>query len=311
LSDDYARKDTFGAGSMLVIPGKTVAVKTGTTDQKRDNWTIGYSPNIVAGVWVGNNDNSIMNPLVTSGVTGASPIWHRIMVEITKGAANDQFKVPDKVVAMEIDAVGGGLPHGSNPKRTEYFIKGTEPTAEAQIYRKVKVSKANGKLANEMEIKTGDYDEKDFIVITENDPVSTDGKNRWQDGINAWIADTQKDNSLYKVPTDTSDNRLNDVVVRVESPNDHDRIDSNNVQIRAKALSLKNITRFRVEVDGSEKINKSQDSLDETLVLSDGTHTIKFHADDSGGNSTETEVHIGVKTNWDTSSPTPTPTPTP
>ena len=54
--------------------GKTVAVKTGTTDDKRDNWAVGYTPSAVVGVWVGNNDNSEMNPKIASGVTGATPI---------------------------------------------------------------------------------------------------------------------------------------------------------------------------------------------------------------------------------------------
>ena len=53
---------------------KTVATKTGTTDDKRDNWTVGYTKSITVGVWVGNNDNSRMNPKIASGATGASPI---------------------------------------------------------------------------------------------------------------------------------------------------------------------------------------------------------------------------------------------
>src|SRR3989338_1726157 len=70
LLDNNARSLEFGAGSALVIPNKGVSVKTGTTDDKRDNWTIGYSPNFLTAVWVGNNDNSPMNPYLTSGITG-------------------------------------------------------------------------------------------------------------------------------------------------------------------------------------------------------------------------------------------------
>ena len=84
LSDNNARIDEFGPNSYLNIPGKTVSVKTGTTDDKRDNWAIGYTKSITVGVWVGNNDNSKMNPKIASGATGASPIWYRIMVSVLK-----------------------------------------------------------------------------------------------------------------------------------------------------------------------------------------------------------------------------------
>jgi membrane peptidoglycan carboxypeptidase len=84
LSDNGARTPAFGPNSPLIIPGETVSVKTGTSDSKRDNWTIGYTPDFVVAVWVGNNDNTPMNPSLTSGITGAAPIWHDIMTELLK-----------------------------------------------------------------------------------------------------------------------------------------------------------------------------------------------------------------------------------
>src|SRR3989338_1602521 len=77
LSDNNARSLVFGPSSLLNIGGKTVAVKTGTTDDKRDNWAVGYTLSVVVGTWVGNNDNSEMDQKVSSGVTGATPIWNR------------------------------------------------------------------------------------------------------------------------------------------------------------------------------------------------------------------------------------------
>lgn len=116
LSDNAARTPAFGPNSSLVIPGYTVAVKTGTTNEKRDNWTAGYTPSYVAVVWVGNNDNSPMNPYLTSGITGAAPIWHDIMVELLKGRADEQWLKPDSIV--ELPCYYG---------KTEFFVKGTEP----------------------------------------------------------------------------------------------------------------------------------------------------------------------------------------
>lgn len=116
LSDNIARTSSFGPNSSLVIPGKTVSVKTGTSNDKRDNWTIGYTPSILTVVWVGNNDNSPMNSYLTSGVTGAAPIWHDIMTELLKNIPNEVTPKPDTVVS--VPCYFG---------RPEYFILGTEP----------------------------------------------------------------------------------------------------------------------------------------------------------------------------------------
>ena len=95
---------------------------------------------------------------------------------------------PDNVLAMQIDAFGGGLPLPGQPTRSEYYIQGTQPTGPSPIYQKIRLSKhQDGKLANQDEINAGDYTTKDYIVFQFNDPISTDGKNRWQDGIDAWI----------------------------------------------------------------------------------------------------------------------------
>ncbi len=315
LSDNNARKDVFGESNLLVVSGKTVAAKTGTTDKKRDNWTFGYDPSgHVVGVWVGNNDNTVMSPIIASGVTGATPIWNKIMRVVLADIPRSEFKKPDGVEAFEVDSIGGGLPVSGGTNRSEYFVKGTVPTAPAPIYKKVKISKANGKLANDFEIKSGNYEEKDYIVISEKDPVSTDGKNRWQDAINEWLKQFKKDDSKWNPPTDKSDSNSDGVGVNVSDPHDAQRFDSNEVPIKAKAFGSRDIVKFTVEVDGSEKISKVSDNIDDKLNLSDGPHTVKFKATDSGGNSGEATIKIGVKANWDSNpgpSPVPSPSPTP
>ncbi len=206
LLDNVARTSAFGPNSWLVIPGKTVSVKTGTTDEKRDNWTVGYTPSFVVGVWVGNNDNSPMNEAIASGVTGASPIWNRIMKVVLKDKSDEVLQKPEGVVALTIDAFGGGLPVDGQPTRAEYFIKGTEPTGRSSIYQKLKLSKhQNGRLANQSEIERNDYDTKEYIVFNESDPVSWDGKNRWQEGISEWLKTQYADDDRYHLPTETSD----------------------------------------------------------------------------------------------------------
>ena len=206
LMDNNARLLTFGENSYLNMGGRNVAVKTGTTDDKKDNWTIGWTPNILVATWVGNNDNSSMGN-VASGVTGAAPIWRRIILEALKGKSNESFSKPDNVITMEIDALTGGQAVDGSPKRTEYFIKGTEPTTLSPIYKKLKISKhQDNKLANKEEIDRGDYETKDYIVLTEQDVVSGDGKNRWQEGIDTWVKENHSAaDAKYYPPKDTSD----------------------------------------------------------------------------------------------------------
>ena len=83
LSDPKARDITFGPRSLINVEGKTISVKTGTTNDRRDNWTIGWTPTVVVGVWVGNNDNTPMKE-VASGVTGAAPIWRKVILAALK-----------------------------------------------------------------------------------------------------------------------------------------------------------------------------------------------------------------------------------
>ncbi|TSC64553.1 MAG: 1A family penicillin-binding protein [Microgenomates group bacterium Gr01-1014_93] len=114
LSDNSARSWEFGSNSPLNIPRHTVSVKTGTTDNKRDNWTIGYTPSYLVAVWVGNNDNSPMSKDLASGITGAAPIWNKIMTTLLGNVNTLSYKMPDNVVLKKCGA------------KTEYFIKGTE-----------------------------------------------------------------------------------------------------------------------------------------------------------------------------------------
>lgn len=211
LLDNNARRDAFGPNSYLNVPGRTVAVKTGTTDQKRDNWTIGYTPSYVVGVWVGNNDNTPLDPRIASGVTGASPIWNKIMTRVLKGTENEEFKKPDNVVDKQIDAFSGGIPIDGQSTRVEYFVKGTEPTTKSPIYATLKMSKhEGGKLASDEEVEKSDYDTLEVINFVEEDPISTDGKNRWQEAIDAWVATTYKDDSKYKRPSEKSNYKYDD-----------------------------------------------------------------------------------------------------
>ncbi|MDP4030819.1 MAG: penicillin-binding protein 1C, partial [Candidatus Beckwithbacteria bacterium] len=107
-------------------PGHQVAVKTGTTNDKRDNWTIGYTSDHLAAVWVGNNDNSPMSQ-VASGITGASPIWNKIMLVLLKDQPEHKFSKPENLIEVKVCTLTGQLACSGCPSKTEFFLSGTEP----------------------------------------------------------------------------------------------------------------------------------------------------------------------------------------
>jgi penicillin-binding protein 1C len=145
LSDDVARIPAFGEGSVLALPFPA-AVKTGTTTDWRDNWTIGYTTERIVGVWVGNADNTPM--LDVSGVDGAGPIWHDIMLAAHPrpgGARPPPFERPSDIVEVTICAPSGLLPSPACPRtRRELFIEGAQPTEMDNQFVRIDIDQASG-----------------------------------------------------------------------------------------------------------------------------------------------------------------------
>ena len=125
LSDNTARTPSFGEASVLAL-SRPAAVKTGTTTDFRDNWTVGYTPELVVGVWTGNADNEPMREV--SGISGAAPIWHDFVESALKGQPASEFERPQGLVEVEVCAESGLLPQTDCSHRvTELFVAGTEP----------------------------------------------------------------------------------------------------------------------------------------------------------------------------------------
>ncbi|HKC04742.1 MAG TPA: transglycosylase domain-containing protein [Patescibacteria group bacterium] len=121
LKDNLARAPEFGLNSNLVVKDHPeVAVKTGTSNDLRDNWTVGFNQNFLVLTWVGNNDNSPMSK-IASGVTGASPIWNKIMSGVLNGQTSIDWKVPEGVVKINCQGKG------------EWFLKENVPASYCKI----------------------------------------------------------------------------------------------------------------------------------------------------------------------------------
>jgi membrane peptidoglycan carboxypeptidase len=124
LSDNNARAFVFGPNNKLTLPNRPVAAKTGTTNDYRDAWTIGYTPSLVAGVWVGNNNNSSMKRGADGSIV-AAPIWNEYMKRVLGDTPVEQFKKP------------------AIPKTGKPVLDG-----DAGI-KKIKIDKASGLLATQ------------------------------------------------------------------------------------------------------------------------------------------------------------------
>lgn len=147
LSDNHARIPSFGEHSVLNI-GRPAAAKTGTTTDFRDNWTMGYTPNLVVGVWVGNADNAPM--VKVTGVSGAGPIWNEFMTSVLKGKPALEFERPDGLERAEVCALSGLLPTDACEMRVvDWFIEGAVPTEHDTWHRRFTVDTRTGQLADE------------------------------------------------------------------------------------------------------------------------------------------------------------------
>lgn len=313
LSDNNARLLAFGANSLLNV-GRPIAVKTGTTNDQRDNWTIGWSQEVMVGSWVGNNDNSPMTR-VASGITGASPIWRRIMLSaLEKGYGAPEWEVPSGVEQVELDTISGYPAHNEFPARMEYVARGTVPSLPDPIHSKVKLCRGEDKLANEARIAVGDYDEREFIILKEDDPISQDGRNRWQEGIDAWIE--SQDDSRYRVPTEYCGEE-SDVSVDLRRPDNERNFDDTNIEVEVLAGSGAGIEKIEIiarRADGfevKETVNNRQ--YKDRINLPAGRYEVYAIAHTRDGEKRESrKVKIGTGgVKWDQEEEKPEPSPTP
>lgn len=311
LSDNSARSGAFGTNSQLNIEGRPIAVKTGTTNDMRDNWTIGWSRSTIVGVWVGNNDNSEMTQ-VASGVTGASPIWNRIMrAAIASGRTTDAWEVPDSIETVAVDRISGYRAHDDLESYEELVIKGSLPTEPDPIHQKVRLCNGEDKLATAADIQRGDYHEKIYINLYEDDPVSQDGRNRWQEAIEAWISG-QPNAGDYQAPTEMCESS-DEVEVVMEKPKDKTTYDSEEIEIEVRTYSEKKIDRVEIYVDDDRRETLKDRPYKTKIHISEGRHEIYAKAFMEGGDDEKSKtVRIGTGgADWEKEEPTPTPTPKP
>lgn len=187
MSDNNARCQlgVFTCNNPLTLRGKTVAAKTGTTEDYKDAWTMGYTTKTVTGVWAGNNDNK---PMTQSASIVSAPIWQAYMAKVTASEANEPFNRPAGLKQVELDADTGKLPNdGTKKKRSDIFAAWYKPVA-APANSSGKVNKLDGKLAAECTPEEAIQSVTANTLTAEIAATTDPSYQRWQAPINSLAA---------------------------------------------------------------------------------------------------------------------------
>lgn len=293
LSDNGARAATFGTGSFMQLGSRPVAAKTGTTNDYRDGWTVGYTPSLAAGVWAGNNDNSEMNR-GAGGSNTAAPIWNAFMKRALEGTPIESFTAPS------IGATGKAMLDGQLDSAT------------------VTIDKASGKLATEYtpesqkEEKTfAQYHNILYYVNRSNplgeapNPPSDPAYEAWEAAVQDWIKRQEEETGISisqdAIPTEYDDVHVpeNFPVITIESPNDNAQITERDITIGVNAEAPRGVSRVEFYIDGLFLgSDTSQPFLLRPTIpnsISRGSHTLKVLAYDDVENSGSATIGIQIQ----------------
>ncbi|MFA6493307.1 MAG: PBP1A family penicillin-binding protein [Patescibacteria group bacterium] len=181
LSDNEARSYVFGSRSALYFDDRMVAVKTGTTSEYRDAWTVGYTPQIVTGVWVGNNDNTSMTA-GAAGAMAAAPIWHDFMAKALSDKPAEDFAVPQGIEDFTVDKYTNKLPSGGETI-TDIFASWQIPKKRSTDVGVIRVDKYTGHVATD-DCPDQFVDEKVVSDIHSEQPDNP----AWEEPVRAYAA---------------------------------------------------------------------------------------------------------------------------
>ncbi|MFH1191867.1 MAG: PBP1A family penicillin-binding protein [bacterium] len=294
LSDDSARSYIFGSNSKLTLKGRPVCAKTGTTNDYRDAWTMGYTPSLVAGVWVGNNDNSEMKK-GEGGTRAAAPIWNEFMTKVL-GDGNK----------------GDSTPVEEFKKPKEDFVDKVMLNGQSNNETLIKIDKVSGKIATDFcpesyveEKKYGSVHSILYYVskdkprgdIPENPSVDPQFAG-WETAVLKWATST-KELTLENPPTEKCflHNLENKPVLNIVYPSDKDTVQSKNIEIRVDATAPKGIHHIDYYIDDTlaQTVATYPFNLSYPAVkIANGFHTIKAKAYDDVENFNEASIEINL-----------------
>ena len=298
LSDNNARSYIFGSNSALYINGRNAGAKTGTTTDYRDAWTVGFTPSLVTGVWVGNNDNSAMKA-GSEGAMAAAPIWHQYMVAALGNTPNEEFVRPSGIQDITVDKLSNKLPTAASPETvTDIFAEWQAPKTQDDIHSYVRMDKATGKIA------TGEcpdaFTQKYFVTNLHSEVPSNPA---WETPVIAAAA-TYGINLMPPTGDKACSSNGNRFSVKITTPDDEQTVGSSfNVKVTVKSK----VVRVELAVDGRNIGADTASPYTFTVKdLTTGRHKITAVALNSKESASSNSININV-----VNGATPTPTNTP
>jgi membrane peptidoglycan carboxypeptidase len=294
LSDDKSRQYIFGANNPLHINGRNVAAKTGTTENYNDAWTMGFSPDLVTGVWAGNNDNK---PMSSEAADIAAPIWHDYMTKALEAyPASSNWTAPSGIKTVTLDTNTGKLP-GPNTKatRTDIFPSWYKPENVASA-KTANIDKISNKLATEctppaalQSVTSSDI----HAEIPSNDPAYV----RWDAPIQA-LAKTLGYAGGGSIPTDTDDvHKCSDTKPTVSVSTTGSGPLNITASVSSGTFTANSLTiYFDDQVVSTQTINGDTNYTFVYSPTTTGSHTVKAVVSDSGLYSGSGEKTVNVLT---------------
>ncbi len=289
LSDNAARTYIFGANNKLILPDRPVAGKTGTTNDYHDAWTMGYTPSLVTGVWVGNSDNAALKKGADGSII-AAPIWNEFMKNALQGTPVEHFTSPQPVITGK-------------------------PILDGQINggQMIKIDTISGKLATEytpsstiQEIASGAIHDILFFVDKDNprgpaptNPESDPQYNNWENAVAAWAAKNGlAQGASSTIPTTYDDVHLGEdqPIVDIVSPAANSTVKDNNLSIQISASVKKDIAKVTYYLDKQIIGTKTDasNSIFDVSSFENGYHTLTVEVQDNLQNTGNKSIDINL-----------------
>ncbi len=291
MTDNDARSFIFGANSPLILPGRTVAAKTGTTQNWHDGWTLGFTPSLAAGVWAGNNDGTLLKK-GADGVVVAAPIWHDFMLQALASSSPETFTVPAGIQKVVVDSVSGKLPTDATPNTiTETFADYSVPTTYDNVHVKVPYDTTSGQPATSLTAPSN-IAYKIYNVLHSEMPNNPN----WENPVVQWALANGYSYPPDQATTTPITNNGQGPTVTILSPADGDTITQMPFTVTANASSNNPIARVDLSIDGEFYQSLSLQPYVFTInkTLSDGPYTVAVHAVDIAGSTSDTSVNINL-----------------
>ncbi len=294
LSDDAARAYVFGGGSVLTLPGRPVAAKTGTTNDYRDAWTLGYTPSYATGVWVGNNDNSEMNR-GAAGAVVAAPIWHDYMVKAVGGPV-EPFKEPDANDATK--PVLKGQLEGGTTVLVDRITGKRIPESCAATYPVEFVEEKTLRIAHNILYYVQKDDPRGPVPA---DPASDPQYQGWEGPVQRWAQENNYLETLPALESCTLRDEANAPSISFKTPETGDTVSGNTITatVKASAVSPRAITKVVYSLDNTviDTVTKAPFSLSYPIKtpLKNGFHDLSVVVYDDIENTGSATVTFNYK----------------